>query len=80
MKTLTEKCVITRIERKGYSNNGNPTYRVFTSDGRSWLTGQDAQVGYAISNYVRRNPEDLRVVELTIRNSRIIGAEWAKED
>lgn len=43
--------VISKIERVGASAYGNPTYRVHFTDGRSWLSKVDAQVGYTVTNF-----------------------------
>ena len=39
------------VEHVATSRNGNPTYRVTLTNGWSYLTATDAQVGYAATNY-----------------------------
>lgn len=42
---------VATVEHAATSRMGNPTYRVTLTDGRSYLTETDGQVGYKATNY-----------------------------
>ena len=49
---------VASVDHAATSRNGNPTYRVTLTDGRSYLTATDASVGYSATNY---RPHSLRL-------------------
>ena len=53
------------VDHVATSRNGNPTYRVTLTDGRSFLTETDGSVGYAATNYRPRRGQ-LSPVVLTM--------------
>jgi hypothetical protein len=57
---------ITQVERVGTSRNGNPTYRIYTTTGDTFLTETDGQIGYAATNYRPRRDEKFTPVKLTL--------------
>lgn len=68
--TTTTTGEIAQIERVATSRNGNPTYRVYLTDGRSFLTETDGSVGYSVTNYRPRRGESSTPVVLTIYGKR----------
>lgn len=76
-ETVTAK--IADVRRMGVSGYGNPTYRVYATDGRTWVTGIDSQVGYEIGNFkpslasVKAGTQP--TVRLTLERGRVIGVD-----
>ena len=74
--TTTTRGTVESIDHAATSRNGNPTYRVTLTDGRSFLTETDGSVGYAATNYRpdRRHPDAGVALTLGLR-SRVVSIE-----
>lgn len=74
---------ITSIERAGTSYYGNPQLRISTPEG-SWLTRQNASVGYYATNFLYRSSDEGRAVVITLEKARkywyVTKIEWAEEN
>ena len=82
---IEKKQVITRItsiDRAGTSFYGNPQLRINTPEG-SWLTRQNASVGYYATNFLHGSADEHRPVVITLEKYRkywyVTNVEWAGE-
>jgi hypothetical protein len=76
-ETYTIKTSILKVNYWTHSVNGNPQFKIDTTDG-TFGTEVDAQIGYAATNFEPRSTEEPRPVTLTMvrklrGNDRIIG-------
>ena len=74
---------ITSIDRAGTSYYGNPQLRISTPEG-SWLTRQNASVGYYATNFLHGSADKRRPVLITLEKTRkywyVTKIEWAEEN
>jgi hypothetical protein len=68
-KTEILKTSILKVTRMGSSPNGNPTYKLDTTDG-VFRTATDAGIAYAATNFRPTWPATLRPVTLTLERKR----------
>lgn len=72
-KATTVSGDVAQVDHVGTSVNGNPTYRIRLADGTSYLTGTDAGVGYAATNYRPRRGIPSPVVLTLDGRGRVVG-------
>lgn len=71
---------ITDVTHHTTSSMGNPTYRIHTDDGLSYLTETNGQVGYKADNYRPRRSGETVAAVLTLTQSGRVRDISAAED